>query len=129
MYLHQTFDAFRSSDDGHKFDLLSTVLFNEVYSSDRRSAGCQHRICNNDQTLGNRARQLAVILVRFMGFLVTVQTDMTDLCCRHQCLDTADHTKTCTQDRHDRKVLSGDLRSHAFLDRSLYLYIMQRQIL
>ena len=63
-----------------------------------------------------------------MSLLVAVETDMTDLCGRNEGKDTVYHSKTCAQDRNDRKFLTGKHRSHTGLDRSLDLNVLQREI-
>ena len=63
-----------------------------------------------------------------MSLLVSVQTDVSDLGCRNQSLKSTDHSKSCTENRYNRKISSCDDRSHAFLDRSLYTYILGRKI-
>ena len=64
-----------------------------------------------------------------MGLFVTIQTDMTNLRGGHQSLNTADHTKTGTKDRHNGKILTGNHRCHTFLNGCFHLDILQRKIL
>ena len=63
-----------------------------------------------------------------MCLLITVHSNVTNLCIRNQSKDTGNHTKSGTKDRYDCQLTSGDHRCHALLDRSLNLYILHRKI-
>ena len=66
----------------HEFDLLSAMLFDKINSSNSRTTCSKHRICNNDQTFRDWAWQFGVVFVWLMCLLITIQTNMTNLCSR-----------------------------------------------
>ena len=101
MCLVESLYTFRGSDDAHKFDMLSAVLLDEINSCNCGTAGSEHRVCDNDGSLLDRIRKLAEILMRLMGLLVAVETDMTDLRGRNEGENTVYHSETCAQDRND----------------------------
>ena len=76
MCLMKLLYSFRSGDDAHKFDVFSAVLLDKVDSRNCRTAGCEHRICDNDGSLLDRVREFAEIFVGLMCLLITVETDM-----------------------------------------------------
>ena len=81
--------------------MLSAVLLDEINSCNCGTAGSEHRVCDNDGSLLDRIRKLAEILMRLMGLLVAVETDMTDLRGRNEGKDTVYHSETCAQDWND----------------------------
>ena len=92
------------------------------------AAGCQHGIHDYDLTLINGNRQLAVVFVRLVGFRIAVESDMPDLRGRHQGRDPVYHAQSGTQDRNDSQLLPGKHRRHTFLNGSLHLHFLQRQV-
>ena len=65
----QALQSFRRCDNGHKFDLLSAMLLDEIHGSHGRAAGGQHRVGDNDGSLVDRSWELAVVFVWFVGLL------------------------------------------------------------
>ena len=80
MGLAETLQPFGSCDDGHEFDLLSAVFLDEIDGGHGRTAGGQHGIGDHDGSQFNGIRQLAVVLVGFVGDFVPVEADVTYLC-------------------------------------------------
>ena len=114
----ETLEAFRSSDDAHKLDYLAAMLLDEIHGLDSGAAGRQHRIGDHDRALTNRARELAVILVRLMRRRVAVQANVSDLGGGNKLLYAADHAKSGPEDRNDGQLLAADHGRHAFLNGS-----------
>ena len=72
MILAKSLKAFRSSNDTHELNVLTAMLLDEVNCFRAGTAGCKHRIQDNDGSLVNRLRKLAVIFVGFVGFWIAV---------------------------------------------------------
>ena len=70
------FQSLRSGDDSHKFNALASVLLDKVYRLHSRTAGSQHGIGYHDDSLVDRAWELAVVLVGLVSHLVAVEADM-----------------------------------------------------
>ena len=64
--------------------------------------------------------KFAVIFVGLVSDLVTVKTDVTDLCRGTHCKYTVNHTHACTQDRYNSQLFSRKNRLHGLGDRGLY---------
>ncbi len=75
----ETFESFRSRDDAHEFDLFSAMLLDEIYGSNCRTTGL-HRVKSYDQSLVDRIREFAVIFMWLVGYMITVKSDVADLC-------------------------------------------------
>ena len=120
----QSVKALRSSDYAHELDVLAALVFQKVNSLYRRSACRKHWVADNNKSLVYSIRKLAVILVRLVCDLVTVKTDMTDLCRRNECKKSAYHAKTCPQDRHDSKLFAAEHRELSCGDRCFHLNVL-----
>ena len=72
MCLVKPFKTFWSSDDAHEFDILAAMLFDEIYGSYSGTAGCQHWVSDNNETLVDGAWQFAVIFMRLVGDFIAV---------------------------------------------------------
>ena len=104
------------------------MLLDKVDSRNCRTAGCEHRICDNDRSLLDRIREFAEIFVRLMSLLVAVETDMTE--------------SSRTERGKGHRLPFRDLRAgserwlisclqasgHTCLDWSLDLNVLQREI-
>ena len=73
-------------------------------------------------------RKFTVILNRCQGFRITVQTDVSDFCCRNHSQHTFYHTKTGTEDRHNCHFLSFELFYGCFADRGFNFNVCERQL-
>ena len=124
----KSLQSLRSRNHKHTLNALAAMFLNEIHSCNSRTAGSQHRVNHNDQTLIDRIRKLAVILMRLMSNRITVKANMTDLGRRNQSSNTVHHTKTCTKNRNNSQLLTGNHGSLASLNRSLNLYILKRKI-
>ena len=65
----ETFESFRSRDDAHEFDLFSAMLLDEIYGSNCRTTGCEHRVKSYDQSLVDGIREFAVIFMWLVGYM------------------------------------------------------------
>ena len=72
MILAKSLQAFRSSNDTHEFYVLTAMLLDEINCFRAGTAGCKHRIQDNDGSLVNGFRKLAVIFVGLVSFGITV---------------------------------------------------------
>ena len=80
MGLSETLQAFRSRNDAHEFNMLSAMLLDEIYGSNCRTTGCEHRVKSYDQSLVDGIREFAVIFMWLVGYMITVKSDVADLC-------------------------------------------------
>ena len=104
------------------------MLFDKIYCSHSRTAGCKHGICYHDQSLINGIRQFAVIFMRFVCLRISVQSNMSDLCRRYQSCDSINHSKAGAKHRHNCKLFTCDHRCHTCFQRSFHFHILQRKI-
>ena len=120
--------AFRCCNDAQELNIFSTMLFDKIYRCNGRTTCRKHRIGHYNQSFFDRIRQFAVILMWFMCFLITIQSDMSDLCGRHKCRNSVYHTKSGTKNRHNCHFSSGDHRRLASLNRCLDRHIFRRKV-
>ena len=92
------------------------------------ATGGKHRIGYDNDSLINRIRKLAVILMWNARLLIPVHTDVSNLCRWYEGKHARHHAKASTKYRNDSELTSGNHRSHTFLDWSLNLHIMQWQV-
>ena len=92
-YAEYAIEGFKLSAIGNIF---TATFFNRIDSFNRRTASSQHRVYNINGTFFDCRRQFAEIFMRFQGFFITIHTDMTNFCCRHQFQHTANHAQTCS---------------------------------
>lgn len=71
MNLMKSLQSLRSRNHKHTLNALAAMFLNEIHSCNSRTAGSQHRVNHNDQTLIDRIRKLAVILMRLMSNRIT----------------------------------------------------------
>ena len=72
MILAKSLQSFRSSNDTHELNVLTAMLLDEINCFRAGTAGCKHRIQDNDGSLVNGFRKLAVIFVGLVSFGITV---------------------------------------------------------
>ena len=72
MILAKSLQSFRSSNDTHEFYVLTAMLLDEINCFRAGTAGCKHRIQDNDGSLVDRSWELAVVFVWFVGLLIAV---------------------------------------------------------
>lgn len=78
MSLRNLFYAFRRAYDIHKFYVLATALFQEVYRVARTSARSEHGIKKNDLHMLDPLGKLTVILLRLERLFVAIHTYVSD---------------------------------------------------
>ena len=122
------FHSLRSCDNKHAFNILSTMLFDKVNGCHCRTACGKHRIYQNDLSLLNRIRKLAVIFVRLMSHRITIKSNMTDLCRWDKRCDAIYHPKACTKYRYNCQLLARDHRRLTCLNRGFNRNVLQRKI-
>ena len=96
MCFRELVDALGCCDDAHELDVRSAVLLDGIDRINSASARSEHRIYNNDESLIDGIRELAIIIMRLMSNGVSVKTDMAYLRERRESLDTGNHTEACS---------------------------------
>ena len=95
------FDSFGSADDCKEFDMFASAFFEERDCVACTAAGCEHRVYKHNDFVLDALGQLAVVLLRFEGFLVAVHTDVSDLCGGEKRENSVHHAESCAEDWHD----------------------------
>ena len=96
MSLGKFLDALRCSDDAHELDVLAAVILDGIDGINGASARSEHRINDNDQSLIDGIRKLAIIIMRLVGNRISVKADMSYLGKRCKSLDTWNDSQTCS---------------------------------
>ena len=128
MRLMQLLYTFRCCNDTHELNLLPTMFLNLCDRIHGGATGGKHRIGYDNDSLINRIRKLAVILMWNARLLIPVHTDVSNLCRWYEGKHARHHAKASTKYRNDSELTSGNHRSHTFLDWSLNLHILQWQV-
>jgi hypothetical protein len=121
--------AFRRRHQGQEDDLVvgHAALLQHVDSVDRRVAGGDHRIAEDEGTL-DRIRQAHQVFDRLVGFGIAEHADVADARRRHQFQQAVAHADAGAQDRHDGQLLAGDDRRVDRHQRGFDLAGGQRQV-
>ena len=72
--------------------------------------------------------ELAVVLHRFVGLLVAVETDVAHSGNRNKGMQTFDHSESGAKDRHDGKLASRNLIGCHLADRSFDFNVLERDV-
>ena len=127
LLLHQL-DSFRSSNQTHQSDVLASLLLDKVNSIAGASTGCEHRVSQDDQSLVDALRELAVIWYRFVGLLISVESDETNSCNRNQVAKSVHHAQSSTQNRDNCHFFSCNFLESGSFQRGFHLNILHRKI-
>ncbi len=99
-------DAFGRGDEAEELDARCTGALERGDGARRAAAGGEHRIEEEEITLGGVTRDLEVVVHRLERVVVAVEADVSDACARHQLEDTLDHAEARAQDGHQRELLA-----------------------
>ena len=94
-FLHG-FNADRRGQQAHKLDVLHAAVLEGLHGRYCRAACRHHGVDEDDVTLGNIARQLAIIFDRLEGFRVALQAQMANLGRGDEFQHTVHHAQACT---------------------------------
>ena len=98
------------------------------FGVDGGTTGGEHRVEDEDVTLFDVLRELAVVRDRLMGLRVTEHADVADLCGRDELQDAVDHAKACAKDGNDGHLTAGEFVRVAGADGRLDELRLQRQV-
>ena len=128
MCLEHLGNALGRGYQAHEADVLAALCLEHGQRVNCRAAGCQHGVNQNNQSVLNIGRQLAVILYGLVRFGIAVKTDVPHLCNGNERLNTVHHAKTCAQNGYDGKLSAGYHFGVHFGNGSLDGHVLQRQI-
>ena len=92
-------NTFGNCYKAHEADVGAAAILEHGDGIAGGTAGSEHGIGDYHETVVNIFGELAVILYRFVGFFVAVETDMANLCHRYKGLERVDHSESCKGDR------------------------------
>ena len=121
-------DSLGGRDDHKQTDIFHTLPAQVLDGRDGRAAGGQHRVDDQTYTFVYIGRHLAVVLVRLMGLLIAIHTDMTHACRGNKFEQAVDHAQARTKDGNDSDLTARDLLAHSLANRRSYVHIFKREI-
>ena len=83
------------TDDCKELDVLAAAFFQKRDGVARAAARCEHRIYEHNDFFVDSDGKFAVIFLRLERLLVTIHTDMSDLCGGEQRQNSVDHAESC----------------------------------
>ena len=124
----QRLETLGCGDDTQHADVLDTALAQVADGHFGRTARGEHGVDNQADALVDILGHLAVILMRLVGDLVALHTDVAHAGRGYQVEDTVDHAKACTQDGNDGELLAGELLKRGGGDGGLDLDVFHGQV-
>jgi hypothetical protein len=115
-------------DETEETNALCAGAFERVDRGDRAAAGGEHRIEQQELTLGRIAGNFEVIVDRFERVVIAIESDVSDARRRHELENAFDHSEPGAEDWHERELLAGDALADGSLEGRVDRDVFEREV-
>ena len=112
-------DSFGRGDEAKERDARRADLFEARNRGDRAATGGEHRIEQEELTLGCIGRNLEVVVDRLQCGVIPIEPDVPDARRREQAKDAFDHSETGPEDGHQNGLLARKACPRGALERRI----------
>ena len=112
----------------HETDICAASLLEHGDCIGGTAARCEHRVNNDNYSLADIRRELAVVFYGLVCIGIAIETDMTDLCHGNKLKNAVYHAETGAQYRNDRELFARDDLACHLCDGGFDFVVAQRQI-
>jgi hypothetical protein len=121
-------DAGRCGDETEEADARRARALQRGDRGDRAPAGGEHRVEEEEVSLGGIARDLEVVVHGLERVVIAVQSDVADARRGDEAQHPLHHPQPRAQDRHERQLLPADAPPRRRLERRLHRHGLERQL-